>query len=166
MNRAWIPAGALASVSVAGLIALGPLTDSLGTTVQFANSVPMPTTATKRVEASVPVSVSLKGVGHVDTKPLVARGGAATNATAADTGFVAEKRSAASRSSTTSSAPAVGTVAPAPPPAPPVEPKKVPKRQESIGTTGETNGDQGFAGGSSGSGAVGEQSSTPGSATP
>ena len=33
MNRAWIPAGALASVSVAGLIALGPLTDSLGTTV-------------------------------------------------------------------------------------------------------------------------------------
>ena len=31
MNRAWIPAGALASVSVAGLIALGPLTDSLHT---------------------------------------------------------------------------------------------------------------------------------------
>ena len=29
MNRAWIPAGALAGVSVAGLIALGPLTDSL-----------------------------------------------------------------------------------------------------------------------------------------
>ena len=29
MNRAWIPAGALAGVSVAGLIALGPLTNSL-----------------------------------------------------------------------------------------------------------------------------------------
>ena len=37
MNRAWIPAGALASVSVAGLIALGPLTDSL----QHAGVVPV-----------------------------------------------------------------------------------------------------------------------------
>ena len=33
MNRAWIPAGALAGVSVAGLIALGQLTDSLGSQV-------------------------------------------------------------------------------------------------------------------------------------
>ena len=43
MNRAWIPAGALASVSVAGLIALGSLTDSLGTPVTFSASVPVTT---------------------------------------------------------------------------------------------------------------------------
>ena len=36
MNRAWIPAGALAGVSVAGLIAIGPLlTDSLTTNASF-----------------------------------------------------------------------------------------------------------------------------------
>ena len=35
MNRAWIPAGALAGMSVAGLIALGPLTDPLSTPVPF-----------------------------------------------------------------------------------------------------------------------------------
>ena len=44
MNRAWIPAGALAGVSVAGLIAMGPLlTDSLGTDLPFPTSVATPT---------------------------------------------------------------------------------------------------------------------------
>ena len=51
MNRAWIPAGALASVSVAGLIALGPLTDSLGTTVSFS-----PTVATQISQGTAPKS--------------------------------------------------------------------------------------------------------------
>ncbi len=41
MNRAWIPAGALAGMSVAGLLALGPVTDSLSTPVEFATSVPV-----------------------------------------------------------------------------------------------------------------------------
>ena len=41
MNRAWIPAGALAGVSVAGLLALGPLTDSIGTQVAFPDPVPV-----------------------------------------------------------------------------------------------------------------------------
>ena len=39
MNRAWIPAGALAGVSVAGLLALGPVTDSLSTPVEFATGL-------------------------------------------------------------------------------------------------------------------------------
>ena len=58
MNRAWIPAGALASVSVAGLIALGPLTDSLGTTPFIPRSVQVNTSAST-VRESVPVSVNV-----------------------------------------------------------------------------------------------------------
>ena len=52
MNRAWIPAGALAGVSVAGLIALGQVTDSLSTPVSFPSSVavttPKPSASVRR----------------------------------------------------------------------------------------------------------------------
>ena len=47
MNRAWIPAGALAGVSVAGLIALGQLTDSLDSKVDFPSNVTVDSSAAK-----------------------------------------------------------------------------------------------------------------------
>ena len=52
MNRAWIPAGALAGVSVAGLIALGPLTDSMGTPVPFPTTVPCPSSRVRLADYS------------------------------------------------------------------------------------------------------------------
>jgi len=137
-------------MSVAGLLALGPLTDSLGTTVEFPTTVQTanPVVVTK---SSVPVSVTLKNVGTTKTAALRPRGGpaAAPPPTNTDTGFVANRRYTGTKS------------AASPPPPPPAPPKKQPKRQQSIGTTGETNSDQGFAGGS-GSSSTGEQSVTPG----
>jgi hypothetical protein len=153
MNRAWIPAGALASVSVAGLIALGPLTDSLGTTVSFPDSVRVNTGAAAQNRASVPVSVNLRTVGDVKTQAaVVSRGDQATviAPVTSDTGQVGYRKRV-------TSAPRV-TVTPAKPAVKPE--KKAPKRQKSIGTTGETNGDNGLAGGGQGSQGQGETSST------
>jgi hypothetical protein len=156
MNRAWIPAGALASVSVAGLIALGPLTDSLGTSVSFPISVPVATDADKPGNASVPVSVTLsEAVGSTETAAL-RRGGPAQNVKAAaptttegQVGY--RKRVTPAPSVTVTVKPKAPVVKPA---------KKKPKRQNSIGTTGETNGDNGLAGSGQGSQGQGETSST------
>ena len=75
MNRAWIPAGALAGVSVAGLIALGPLTDSLGTPVTFRPSVAV-TTPTRRAPAPARER-RRRHAGHRRTTAALVRGGRA-----------------------------------------------------------------------------------------
>lgn len=160
MNRAWIPAGALAGVSVAGLIALGPLTDSLNTHVPFPTSIsPAVGTSPSKARATVPVSITIKhAVGNTVTAALPVRGGAssAVLSTSGDAGQVAlHINSKPSGSGTTSSQTATRTTPPA------AATKKAPKRQTSIGTIGEPNGDAGLAGGSKGSTSLGEQSSTP-----
>ena len=158
MNRAWIPAGALAGVSVAGLLALGPVTDSLSTPVEFAKSVPVVQQSNEKPKSSVPVSVNVKVVGKTATAALKPRGGqAAASKTNTDTGFVSNRRYSQQPSTQASASPP-------PPPAPPPA-KKAAKRPVEIGTTGEPNSDQGFAGGD-GTGATGELGSTPGSGTP
>ena len=159
MNRAWIPAGALASVSVAGLIALGPLTDSLGTQVSFPNSVPVATQAETANDATAPIRVSLGVAGTVQTAALSSRGGksaarsqVAPQTKSSDTGFVSNRRAAVKKT----------TVKAAVTP-PKAKPKKVVKRQTSIGTTGETNSDNGLASGANGGTSSGEQAPTLGS---
>ena len=138
MNRAWIPAGALAGVSVAGLIALGPLTSSLGTQVSFhpTLAVTTPTAGHTRV-VRVSVDLGASGTTATDTAALrVVRGGEATVAGATpsgDVGHVGFKRTSSSsqaRSGTT-------TVK--------AKPKTV-KRVISIGGNSGPNGDSGLAG--------------------
>jgi len=152
MNRAWIPAGALASVSVAGLIALGPLTDSLGTTVSFPQSVQVNTGAST-VRASVPMSVNVKVVGSTETAALKVRGGAAADVTstptAGEAGYVAYKKQHAvtARAAITPAKPAVKPAT------------KPPKRQQTVSATGETNGDNGLASEGQGRQGNGETSS-------
>jgi hypothetical protein len=153
MNRAWIPAGALASVSVAGLIALGPLTDSLGTQVSF------PSVVTVQIPAapsrSVPVSVDGKVVGKT-THAALTRGGAARPATPnSDIGQVSVELAKKAHTVSHSTAPRSST------PATPV--KKQVQRPTSIGGSTASNGDVGLAsGGSSGSGGGGDLQATPG----
>ena len=74
MNRAWIPAGALAGVSVAGLIALGQVTDSLNTPVSFQSSVAV--TTPKPSASAAPVSFPASVVGKT-THAALTRGGQA-----------------------------------------------------------------------------------------
>jgi hypothetical protein len=154
MNRAWIPAGALAGVSVAGLIALGPLTDSMGTQVSFPpgiTGVQAPTANAK----PIPVSYKQGVVGVTRTAALTHRGGrskAAVNAASTTSGSTGE----VGYRHTVVTAPAHTPAAPVTTP-----PKKTPKRQTSITATGETNGDAGLAGGSSQSTGRGEQAQTP-----
>jgi hypothetical protein len=153
MNRAWIPAGALAGVSVAGLIALGPLTSSLNTSVPFPTSVAVTAfgeTSTK----PVPVSVNYKQVGQTETaaNPTNRGGAAAEPATDSTSGQVGYRR----RVVVTTNTPAKTVVTPA-------KPKKPVKRASIIGTTGEANGDSGLAGGSSNTPSTGEQVPTPSS---
>ena len=166
MNRAWIPAGALAGVSVAGLIALGPLTSSLGTQVSFHPTLPV-TTPVAGPTRVLPVSVDQGERGTTATDSVsaalkvVRRGGEVTVAAATpsgDVGQVGYKRNSPSsqtRAATT-------TVKPT------VKPKKTVKRASSIGANSGPNGDNGLAGGGSGSSStsVGAQSGTPGSETP
>ena len=76
MNRAWIPAGALAGVSVAGLIALGPLTDSLSSPVSFPPSVTVKQAAST-ASTAVPVRLNKPVVGKTQTAALKPRGGRA-----------------------------------------------------------------------------------------
>jgi hypothetical protein len=168
MNRAWIPAGALAGVSVAGLIALGPLTDSLNTHVTFPRSIDAaPATSPNKARATVPVSINVKRpVGDTSTAALVkTRGGqsSVTLSTSSDTGQVAFKKFH-STSNGTATASHTSSAAIATPPAKPK--KKAVKRQTSIGTIGEQNGDSGLAGGSKGTSSLGEQSGTPSSSAP
>jgi len=152
MNRAWIPAGALASVSVAGLIALGPLTDSLHTPVSFPSvvTVSAPTPKSTAVAVSFPAVV----VGQT-THASLARGGASTTDTNTSTGQVSVTAKKAATVHAQSSAPRTTT----PPPA-----KKKVKRPSSIGGSTGSNGDEGLASGGSsgGSGGGGEQTATPG----
>jgi hypothetical protein len=162
MNRAWIPAGALAGVSVAGLIALGPLTDSLNTQVTFPSSIAAATNS-KPVSrhTTVPVSITVKRpVGNiVVSAALSARGGSSSSAlsTSGDAGQVAYQKFHSTSSGTTATTThATTNVA-----TPPATTKKAPKRQTTIGTIGEPNSDAGLAGGSKSSTSLGEQSSTP-----
>jgi hypothetical protein len=164
MNRAWIPAGALAGVSVAGLIALGQLTDSLGTPVTFNPelAVTTPTAGHTRV---LPVSLDLGPTGTTATDTASAalrRGGEATIAAAtpsADVGQVGFHRPSSSNQTSGATATVKSPTT--------AKPKTV-KRQNSIGADSGPNGDNGLAGGSSGSSSttVGAQSGTPGSETP
>jgi hypothetical protein len=167
MNRAWIPVGALAGVSVAGLIALGPLTSSMGTPVSFPTSIP-----TLQPGASAPVirvnaNVGVKGHTTVNAGFKVKRtpGGRAngavnpTNITAGNVGEVATKITP--RTGTTAPATAQTHVTVSTPPA---KPKKPAKRPVSITASGETNGDGGFAsGGGNQQTSNGAQSQTPSS---
>jgi hypothetical protein len=167
MNRAWIPAGALAGVSVAGLIALGPLTDSLNTRVTFPTKIDAApqTIPGKAGPSSVPVSITIKGpVGEVNTSVaavIKGRGGQSTGTapTAGDAGLVGyQKFHSTSNSTQTATSHTTNAKAAAPPAA---TTKNAPKRQTSIGTIGEPNSDTGLAGGSKSSTNLGEQSSTP-----
>jgi hypothetical protein len=167
MNRAWIPAGALAGVSVAGLIALGPLTSSLSTPVKFLPAVSVESSASAPSASPVALNVNEGTVGRNTVKPAVSltRGGqAGATSTSGDQGLVGFKRIP---STSTSTAPAAINPAPSPPPAPSAPPKKAVKRKSSIGADSGPNGDTGLAGGASGgSTSTGAQSGTPGSATP
>ena len=168
MNRAWIPAGALAGVSVAGLIALGPLTDSLNTQVTFPTSIgaAQSTDPGKAAPASVPVSITIKGAaGDTSTAPLVTtttRGGqSAALSTSSDAGQVAYKKFHSTSNSTNTTTTHTTSAKVATPPATPK--KQTVKRQTTIiGTIGEQNGDSGLAGGSKGSTSLGGSTSTPG----
>jgi hypothetical protein len=129
MNRAWIPAGALAGVSVAGLIALGPLTSSLGTQVSFhpTLAVTTPTAGHTRV---VQVSVDLGASGTTATSVSAAlkRGGEATPAAATpsgDVGQVGFKRTSSSSQTRATTTTAKSTTK--------AKPKKTAKRAISIG---------------------------------
>ena len=163
MNRAWIPAGALAGVSVAGLIALGPLTDSLSSPVSFhpTLTVAAPTLPSK---GAVRVSVDVGIVGSAETSApaSLSQGGRQAPAapTSGEAGQVGFKRT-----------PSAPTTAPVPPsvtqtPSVTPTPKPKPKRPASIGAASGPNGDNGLAGGGSGNSTnTGAQSGTP-SATP
>jgi len=168
MNRAWIPAGALAGVSVAGLLALAPLTDSLGTQVTFDPNVQVSPALTKPLRTSVPVSVNLGPTGTVSTTAAYnARGGvAARTSTSSDAGLVGV-RVKPKATTTTPSAPTTPTETRTAPKAEPkteedIKPKKQQPRQESIGGNSGVNSSEGLAGGNDTATGVGEQSNTPG----
>ncbi|HEY3612478.1 MAG TPA: hypothetical protein VGK92_02180 [Gaiellales bacterium] len=151
-------------MSVAGLIALGPLTDSLGSQVTFRPSISTASTGKpKQAQASVPVSIELHKVGTVETAALHSgRGGhAKTNASSVNStdGAVALKvhsavttTHAATSTSTSTTTHKAATAT--------TKPKKAPKRQTSLGGISETNGDQGLAAPGTQT-SPGEQSSTP-----
>ena len=161
MNRAWIPAGALAGMSVAGLIALGPLTDPLGAPVPFPVSAVVPQQDAAVVPTSVPVNLTLGQTGSTHTQPAVLSRGGPSSSTSSTEGSVTLKLKPGSTVTSPASPPAtsVTVTQPAPPPAT-AKPKKVVKRQTSLGASGETNSDQGLAG-PTGTTSAGSQSSTP-----
>ena len=160
MNRAWIPAGALAGVSVAGLIAVGQLTSSLGTEeVSFPSSVAVTSAAPS--PHAVPVSYPAAVVGKITHAALTRGGQAATQTpTSGEAGQVSVPIQ--------KSAPATQPTAPTPTTSATV-PKKKPKRRDSIGgvTSGSTNGDAGLtAGGTHSKSANGVLMSTPNADAP
>ena len=164
MNRAWIPAGALAGVSVAGLLAMGPLTDSMNTPVSFPPPVKVVGSFDSAKQSSTkPVSLVLnvKGaVGKTDTAALNRGGRASAFTTSSSEGQVALKLHSQASTSTATAVTHSTTTQTVTPPA---KPKKVVKRLQSIGTTGQTNSDSGFASGGTGKTTTGESSPTPSS---
>lgn len=161
MNRAWIPAGALASLSVAGLLALGPLTDSMGTKVTFLPSVEAPPSGDQRTTA-VPVNFDIvQPAGDTNTEgAALTRGGESSTVTPnSDVGQVGYRvRSGPATSKVKTKALAKPQVK-----------KKVtkPKRAKSITGIGETNSTSGLTSGATGSGTdIGEQAPTPSSDAP
>src|SRR3954447_21553397 len=120
MNRAWIPAGALAGVSVAGLIALGPLTDSLTPPVTFSSVVTV--AAPQRTFQPARVSYNAGPQGQTRNDPTAPRGGRSVvdaNAAAGEVAY-AKKPAPQPRATPTTSA--------APPPAPSPPPAKTQKK--------------------------------------
>jgi hypothetical protein len=163
MNRAWIPAGALAGVSVAGLIALGPLTDSLTPAVPFPSAV-VTVAETQHALPPARVSVSLGQRGSTDTENTAAnaRGGKGVDpsGTAGQVALAIKRAPALPTRNVT-------TPPPAAPTAPPKPQKKVVKRQATISGSSGPNDSSGLASGSSSTPTGrGEQQSTPGSDTP
>jgi hypothetical protein len=168
VNRAWIPAGALAGVSVAGLIALGQVTDSLTAPVSFEPSIAV-TTGIPSGQAEKPVSLSIDQgpTGSVQTAALSSARGGQANAAATKAAVNGDQGAVGYH--ITSPAPPVSTVTstrssnstPTKPPTAATKP-----RQNSIGGSSGPNGDNGLAGGSSGSTSVGGQSGTPGNDGP
>jgi hypothetical protein len=146
MNRAWIPAGALAGVSVAGLLALGQLTNSLSDPVSFPSSVAV--TTPQASAKPVPVSLTQSGVGTLSHAALAGRGGQASSQapTSGEAGQVSVRLQK-------TAPPAAQTQSPTPSTSPTVTPtKKKLKRQDSIGAvTGGVNTDSGLASGGTGS---------------
>jgi hypothetical protein len=169
VNRAWIPAGALAGVSVAGLMALGPLTDSLTAPVSFEPSIAV-TTGYPLGQTEKPVSLKIDQgpTGSVQTAALSSARGGQANA-AATKAAVNGDQGAVGYHITSPAPPVTSTVTstrssnstPTKPPKAAVKP-----RQNSIGGSSGPNGDNGLAGGSSGSTSVGGQSGTPGNDGP
>lgn len=159
MNRAWIPAGALAGVSVAGLIALGQLTDSLNAPVGFPGAVSVDA-QTQPHTTAVPVNLDLGQVGKIARLSLTRGGQAAATTSNEDSGLVGFKKTPATHSNT-ASATVRTTHAPA-------VKKKVVKRATSIGADSGPNTDQGLAGGgaSSSQSGPGELTGTPGNDAP
>jgi hypothetical protein len=154
MNRAWIPAGALAGVSVAGLVALGPLTDSLGSQVKFPKSIQTAQSSnasTKPASAVVPVSITLSApVGKVETAALTRGGHAKVSASATNpTDGKVTVKVVPGTTVTHHVAPSSPSTTPTHTAAPPADkptPKKAAPRQQTIGGLSESNSDQGLAG--------------------
>jgi hypothetical protein len=153
MNRAWIPAGALAGMSVAGLLALGPLTD-IGDPVKFPPAVHTAGDAavSKPPKEFVPVSISLKRpVGTVNTETAAydpGHGGQAlvtAGASNSTDGKVAVKVTPGTTVThqTSSPTPSTTTAHTAAPPAEKPKPKVA--RPLTIGGLSESNSDQGLA---------------------
>jgi hypothetical protein len=167
MNRAWIPAGALAGMSVAGLIALGPLTDSLGNQVAFPTKIATAGSEhppSERANSEVAVSITVpEPVGQVETAALTRGGHAKVSARTNSTeGTVALKVTPGTGTHSSGSTHATTQAPPAAAPKTAVTPKKAAPRQNSIGDIGESNPDHGLAGGSQQT-SGGETSSTPAS---
>ena len=166
MNRAWIPAGALAGVSVAGLIALGPLTKSMGTSVSY----PPPITSQQSGKPggshelrAVSLSVNAGLVGNTTTNRARGSQALATTNTNSNEGLVGLHIHKATPSKTGPATSRTGTTT-SKPKKPVKQPVKAPRK--SISTSGETNDSAGLAGNNNGSVGPGEQSQTPSSDGP
>jgi hypothetical protein len=169
MNRAWIPAGALAGVSVAGLMALGPLTDSLTSPVTFAPQVAVTSTVPAKAE-QVSLSIDQGTAGSVQTAALSNKRGGQASTTKApvsgDSGSVGFRIPATAPhvAATVTPTPSSSSTASTPPPKATAKPTT--KRPASIGGSSGPNGDTGLASGGNGSTSVGAQSGTPGNDAP
>jgi hypothetical protein len=167
MNRAWIPAGALAGVSVAGLMALGPLTDSLTSPVTFAPQVAVTSTVPAKAE-QVSLSIDQGTAGSVQTAALQRGGQASTTRppVSGESGSVGFRIPAPAPhvAATVTPTPSSNSTASTPPPKATAKPTT--KRPASIGGSSGPNGDTGLASGGNGSTSVGAQSGTPGNDAP
>jgi hypothetical protein len=166
MNRAWIPAGALAGVSVAGLMALGHLTDSLTSPVTFAPQVAVTSTVPAKAEQPVSLSIDQGTTGSISHVALShQRGGQASTTrppVSGESGQVGYRIPAPTHhvAATVTATPSSNSTASKPPP------KATAKRPASLGGWSGQNGDTGLASGGNGSTSVGAQSGTPGNDAP